>query len=118
MPVSGDFISEIDGIKALLNKDSKKKVAQVDYLIDLVPDPSKAVWQTPSSLPLPPGSPVPPEQGLLGEYYSSPDLSPGTLAATRVDKYLNFTGFTTTNVPAGVDPLNFGNLERNSHAIH
>ncbi len=78
VPAAPDFISEIDGIKSLL-----KNNAQVDYLQDLVPDPSRAVT------------------GLVnfeGQYFRSPDLT-GAPAATRVDPLLNFGPFNASNLP-------------------
>jgi beta-glucosidase len=94
VPPSTDFTSEIDGIKSLLKKD-----ATVDYLEELVPDPSTAEWQTKSG-----------DQGLDGQYFPNPDFT-GT-PVERVDKHLNFTNFNTTPpaTPPGVDPSSFSGI--------
>jgi beta-glucosidase len=84
VPPSPDFISEIDGIKSLL-----KNNAQVEYLKDLVPDPSTA------------------ETGFKdfqGQYFRSPDLT-GDPVATRVDPLLNFGPFNASNLPAANPPI-------------
>jgi beta-glucosidase len=79
VPVSSDFTSEIDGIKA------QAPNATVDYITALVPDPATAAWQTGTG-----------EAGLIGQYFDSSDLS-GSPVATRVDTELNFTSFDATN---------------------
>jgi beta-glucosidase len=84
VPPSPDFISEIDGIKSLL-----KNNATVDYLKDLVPDPSTA------------------ETGFKdfqGQYFRSADLT-GDPVATRVDPLLNFGPFNASNLPAASPPI-------------
>ena len=87
----GRFVSEIGGIESLV-----KPGATVKYVKECVPDPSTAAWQTKG------GSP-----GLEGKYYKSRDLT-GKPVATRVDTYLNFTGFNATNVPdPSIDPASF-----------
>jgi beta-glucosidase len=91
VPASLDFVSEIDGIK------SQAKNATVEYIAACVPDPSTAVWQTGTGA-----------VGLEGKYYNSPDLS-GSPVATRIDSYLNFTGFNATNVPVS-NPSSFSGI--------
>ena len=84
VPAAPDFISEIDGIKSLL-----KNNAQVDYLKELVPDPSTA------------------ETGFVdfeGQYFRSPDLT-GDPVATRVDPLLNFGPFNASNLPPASPPI-------------
>ncbi|HEY5706224.1 MAG TPA: glycoside hydrolase family 3 C-terminal domain-containing protein [Terrimicrobiaceae bacterium] len=92
VPASTDFISEIDGIKSLA-----KEGAIVDYIAACVPNPSTAVWE--SGL----GS-----EGLVGQYYNSPDLS-GSPVATRVDTRLNFASFSASNVPVS-NPRKFSGV--------
>jgi len=95
VPVSSDFISEIDGIKSLARKD-----AAVEYIEECVPDPATAVWQTED------GSP-----GLVGEYYDNPDLS-GSPVETRTDAHLNFASFNDDNVPDSINPASFSGIWR------
>jgi beta-glucosidase len=83
-----NFTSEIDGIKA------QAPNATVDYISACVPDPTSAVWQTGTGT-----------AGLVGEYFNSSDLS-GSPVATRVDTEVNFTSFTTSNVPVS-NPASF-----------
>jgi beta-glucosidase len=90
VPVSVDFVSEMDGIKSMA------KQATVDYIAACVPDPSTAVWQTGGSA------------GLEGKYYNSPDLT-GNPVATRVDTHLNFGSFNTSNVPVS-NPSSFSGI--------
>jgi beta-glucosidase len=91
VPVSVDFVSEIDGIK------SQAPSATVDFIAACVPDPSTAEWQTGQG-----------SAGLVGQYFNSPDL-PGDPVATRVDTHLNFTGFDATNVPVS-NPSSFSGI--------
>jgi beta-glucosidase len=91
VPVSVDFVSEIDGIK------SQAPSATVDFIAACVPDPSTAEWQTGQG-----------SAGLVGQYFNSPDLS-GDPVATRVDTHLNFTGFDATNVPVS-NPSSFSGI--------
>ena len=94
VPASDDFVSEIDGIKSLV-----KKGATVEYIEECTPDSSTAVWQTEQG-----------SQGLVGEYYNSPDLT-GSSVATRTDTYLNFASFDANNVPV-TDPGSFSGIWR------
>ena len=83
-----NFTSEIDGIKSLV-----KNNATVDYLKELVPDPSTAEWQTLAG-----------SKGLEGQYFRSPDLT-GDPVATRIDEFLNFGPFNASNLPAANPPI-------------
>ena len=93
VPVSVDFVSEIDGIK------SQAPGATVDFIAACVLDPATAEWQTGDS-----------SAGLVGQYFNSPDLS-GDPVATRVDTHLNFTGFDASNVPdPSINPSSFSGI--------
>jgi beta-glucosidase len=94
VPPSDDFISEIDGIE------SQAPGATVDFIADCVPDPGTAEWQT--------GLPAPEDEGLVGQYFDSSDLS-GSPVATRVDQHLNFVSFNAGNVPVS-NPSSFSGI--------
>ena len=84
VPPSPDFISEIQGIESF---------AKVDYLKELVPDPSTRRVANRGGL-----------KGLEGKYFRSPDLT-GDPVATRVDEFLNFGPFNASNLPAADPPI-------------